>query len=36
MRKLLLVLLTLAAMGFAPPAAADQPTAMPFEVTFPT
>jgi hypothetical protein len=34
MRKLLLVLLTLAALGFAPPAAADPPTAMPFEVTF--
>jgi hypothetical protein len=34
-RKLLLVLLPLAALGFAPPAAADSPTAMPFEVTFP-
>jgi hypothetical protein len=35
MRKLLLVLLTLAALGFAPPAAADPPTAEPFEFTFP-
>ena len=35
MRKLLLVLLPLAALGFAHPAAADAPTAMPFEVTFP-
>jgi hypothetical protein len=34
MRKLLLVLLTLAALGLAPPAAADPPTAMPFEVSF--
>jgi hypothetical protein len=34
MRKPLLVLLTLAALGFAPPAAADPPTAIPFEVTF--
>jgi hypothetical protein len=36
MRKLLLILLTLAALGLAlaPPAAADPPTAMPFEVTF--
>jgi hypothetical protein len=34
MRKLLLVLLTLAALAVAPPAAADPPTAMPFEVTF--
>lgn len=35
MKKLLLVLLPLAALGFAHPAAADAPTAMPFEVTFP-
>jgi hypothetical protein len=36
MRKLLLVLLTLAALVvFVPPAAADPPTAMPFELTFP-
>ena len=36
MRKLLLVLLTLAALGFvAAPAAADPPTAEPFEFTFP-
>lgn len=36
MRKLLLVLLTLAALGFAAaPAAADPPTAEPFEETFP-
>jgi hypothetical protein len=34
MRKLLLVLLTLTALAVAPPAAADPPTAMPFEVTF--
>jgi hypothetical protein len=34
MRKLLLVLLTLAALGFAAPAAADPPTAMPFSFTF--
>jgi hypothetical protein len=34
-KKLLLVLLPLAALGFAHPAAADAPTAMPFEVTFP-
>jgi hypothetical protein len=35
MRKLLLVLLTLAALGFAAaPAAADPPTAEPFEGTF--
>jgi len=34
-KKLLLVLLPVAALGFAPPAAADAPTAMPFEVTFP-
>jgi hypothetical protein len=34
MRKLLLVLLTLAALAVAPPAAADPPIAMPFEVTF--
>jgi hypothetical protein len=34
MRKLLLVLLTLAALAVAPPAAADPPAAMPFEVTF--
>lgn len=36
MRKLLLVLLTLAALVvFVPPAAADPPTAEPFEFTFP-
>lgn len=35
MRKLLLVLLTLAVLGFAAPAAADPPTAEPFEFTFP-
>jgi hypothetical protein len=36
MRKLLLAALTSAALVvFAPPAAADAPTAMPFEFTFP-
>jgi hypothetical protein len=35
MRKLLLVLLTLTALAVAPPAAADPPTAMPFEVILP-
>jgi hypothetical protein len=34
MRRLLLVLLTLAALAVAPPAAADPPTTMPFKVTF--
>jgi hypothetical protein len=34
MRKLLLVLLTMAVLALAPPAAADPPTAIPMEETF--
>lgn len=34
MRKLLLVLLTMAVLALAPPAAADPPTAIPLEETF--
>jgi hypothetical protein len=34
MRKLVLVLLTMAVLALAPPAAADPPTAIPFEETF--
>ena len=34
MRKLFLVLLTMAVLALAPPAAADPPTAIPFEFSF--